>query len=52
MTAISGIINVNGIVSVLVGIIPVALAFVAFWWAARKVARVLFSAFRKGKLRF
>lgn len=51
VTTISDTINVLGIVNVLVGIIPVCLAFVAFWWAARKVARMLFSAFRKGKLR-
>lgn len=49
---ISASINVNGIISVLVGIIPVALAFVALWWGVRKAARVLFGAFRKGSLRF
>lgn len=47
---ISASINVNGIISVLVGIIPVALAFVALWWGVRKASQVLFSAFRKGKL--
>lgn len=52
VTTIGDTINVSGIVNVLVGIIPVCLAFVAFWWAGRKVARMLFSAFRKGKLRF
>lgn len=52
VTTIGDTINVAGIVNVLVGIIPVCLAFVAFWWAGRKVARMLFSAFRKGKLRF
>lgn len=52
VTTIGDTINVSGIVNVLVGIIPVCLAFVAFWWAGRKVARMLFAAFRKGKLRF
>lgn len=52
VTTIGNTINVAGIVNVLVGIIPICLAFVAFWWAGRKVARMLFSAFRKGKLRF
>lgn len=47
---ISASINVDGIISVLVGIIPVALAFVALWWGVRKASQVLFSAFRKGKL--
>lgn len=47
---ISASLNVNGIISVLVGIIPVALSFVALWWGVRKASQVLFSAFRKGKL--
>lgn len=48
--AITAHINVTGIISVLVGVIPVALAFIALWWGVRKASQVVFSAFRKGKL--
>lgn len=47
---ISAGINVQGIISVLVGVIPVALAFIALWWGVRKASQIVFSAFRKGKL--
>lgn len=50
ISTISDSINVTGIISVLVGIIPVALAFVALWWGVRKAAQVLFSGFRSGRL--
>lgn len=48
--AITAHINVAGIISVLVGVIPVALAFIALWWGVRKASQIVFSAFRKGKL--
>ncbi len=50
VSAISGSISVSTISSVLVSVTTTAIALVFFWWAARKVTQVIFSAFRSGKL--
>lgn len=48
--ALTGAISVSTISSVLVAAITASIGIVFFWWAARKVTQVLFSAFRSGKL--
>lgn len=49
ISAIGDAISVSTISSVLVSVAVPALALVFFWWAARKVSQVLFSAFKSGK---
>lgn len=50
ITAITSEVTVENILAVLTTVIGVAVAFVFFWWGARKVTRVVMSAFRKGRL--
>lgn len=50
ISAISSVISVSTISQVLVTVTTTAIALVFFWWAARKVTQVIFSAFRSGKL--
>lgn len=50
VTAITGSISVSTVSTVLVSAITAAIGLVFFWWAARKVTQVIFSAFRSGKL--
>lgn len=50
ISAISSAVSVSTISTVLVGATTTAIALVFFWWAARKVTQVIFSAFRSGKL--
>lgn len=49
ITALQGSISVSTVSSVLVAAITASIALVFFWWAARKVTQVIFSAFRSGK---
>lgn len=48
--AITAEISVENILAVLTTVIGVAIVFVGFWWGARKVTRVVMSAFRKGRI--
>ena len=48
--AITSSVSVSTISGVLVSVAVPALGLVFFWWAARKVSQVLFSAFKSGKL--
>lgn len=50
ISAITKVISVEQILGVLTTVIAVAVAFVFFWWGARKVTRVVMSAFRRGRL--
>lgn len=50
VSAITGSISVSTVSSVLVSAIGAAIALVFFWWAARKVTRVIMGAFRGGRL--
>lgn len=51
ITALTGSISVSTVSGVLVAGIGASIALVFFWWAARKVTQVIFSAFRSGKMR-
>lgn len=48
--AITTEISVENILAILTTVIGVAIVFVGFWWGARKVTRVVMSAFRKGRI--
>lgn len=48
--AITTEITVENVLAVLTTVIGVAIVFVGFWWGARKVTRVVMSAFRKGRI--
>lgn len=48
--AITSEISVENILAILTTVIGVAIVFVGFWWGARKVTRVVMSAFRKGRI--
>lgn len=50
IAAIKGQISVAAVSEVLVAAIGVAIVLVFFWWGARKVTRVIMSAFKKGRL--
>ena len=50
VTAITGSVSVSTISTVIVSAITASIGLVFFWWAARKVTQVIFSAFRSGKL--
>lgn len=50
LSALTSSVSVSSISSVLVSAITASIGIVFFWWAARKVTQVLFSAFRSGKL--
>ncbi len=52
MSAVTGAISPATVAGVLTNVATAALALVFFWWAARKVTQVLFSAFRSGKFHF
>lgn len=49
ISALTGSISVSTVSGVLVAGIGASIALVFFWWAARKVTQVIFSAFRSGK---
>lgn len=46
----SGMITIQGILTVLVGAAAIGLIFVGFWWGVRKAMKSIFGAFRKGRL--
>lgn len=48
---ITDAVSVTTIAPVLVSAATTAIALVFMWWGVRKVTQVIFSAFRKGKLR-
>lgn len=45
-------INVSNVVSVIAAVAIIAVGLVFMWWAGRKAASMIMSAFRKGKLGF
>lgn len=47
---ITGTISIGNIFTVLAAVIGIAIGFVFFWWALRKVIRIVMGAFRKGKV--
>lgn len=49
ISALQASISVSTVSAVLVAGITASIALVFFWWAARKVTQVIFSAFRSGK---
>lgn len=51
ITALTGSISVSTVSAVLVAGIGASIGLVFFWWAARKVTQIVFSAFRSGKSR-
>lgn len=50
LTALQAQISVSTVVEVLAVLVGAAIGLVFMWWGVRKTARVLMSAFRKGKL--
>ena len=52
MGVLTSAISASTISSVIVSVGTAAVAIVFFWWAARKVTQVIFSAFRSGKFHF
>lgn len=50
LSAMTGQISVSTVVAVLASTTGAAIGLVFMWWGIRKLARVLMSAFRKGKL--
>lgn len=51
ITNIEGQVSVTTVVGVLAQAATVSIGLVFMWWGVRKVSQMLFSAFRKGKLR-
>lgn len=52
LTALSGAITVNDIVSVLGALVIVGVPFVLMWWGARKAVYAFMAAFKAGKFKF
>lgn len=52
LTAIEAQISVSTVVGVLTAGATAAIGLVFMWWGARKLAQVIMSAFRSGKIRF
>lgn len=50
LTALQAQISVSSVVEVLAVLVGAAIGLVFMWWGVRKTAKVLMSAFRKGKL--
>lgn len=50
LTALQGQISVSTVVEVLAVVVGACIGLVFMWWGVRKVARMLMSAFKKGKL--
>lgn len=50
ITAITGQVSVNTIVAVLASAVGLAIGMVFMWWGVRKVAQVIMSAFRGGRV--
>lgn len=49
-TGLTAQINVASIVSVLGGVLAACVGMVFMWWGVRKIARMVMSAFQKGKV--
>lgn len=50
LDGVTGTLNIANIVSILGIGITAAIGLVLLWWGARKLIRVVMSAFRKGKI--
>lgn len=50
LTALQAQLSVSAVVEVLAVLVGAAVGLVFMWWGVRKTAKVLMSAFRKGKL--
>lgn len=50
LTALQAQISVSTVVEVLAVLVGAAIGLVFMWWGVRKTAKVLMSAFKKGKL--
>ena len=50
VTILQNQVSVSTVVGVIASILAVCVGFAFFWWAVRKVIRMLISAFKKGKV--
>lgn len=50
LTTVTGQISVQSVVTVLVAGVGAGVGFAFMWWGARKLIRVLMSAFKKGRV--
>lgn len=50
ISAMTGQVSVSTVVGVLATAVSASIGLVFLWWGVRKATRVLFGAFRKGKL--
>lgn len=50
VTILKNQVSVETVVGVIASILAVCVGFAFFWWAVRKVIRMLMSAFKKGKV--
>lgn len=49
-TGLTAQINVASIIAVLGGVLAACVGMVFMWWGVRKIARMVMSAFQKGKV--
>lgn len=49
--AVTAVVTQNAIVGILAGSVGACIGFVLFWWAVRKVSRMIKAASLKGKLK-
>lgn len=49
ITAVTGQVSVSTVVGILTQAATISIGLVFMWWGVRKVSKVLFAAFRKGR---
>ncbi len=50
LAEVTGTLSIGNILTVLLGVLGIAVGFMFFWWAIRKVIGIVKRAFMKGKL--
>ena len=50
LAEVTGTLNIGNILTVLLSVIGIAIGFMFFWWAIRKVLGIVKRAFTKGKV--
>lgn len=50
LESVTSTISIGNVITVLLAVIGICIGLVFFWWALRKVIRMVMTAFRKGKI--
>lgn len=50
LSSLTGTLSVGNIMTIILSVLGVAVGFMFFWWAIRKVVRMVSAAFKKGRV--